>query len=555
VSGGVVSGLGKGIVSSSVGLLLKSAGLSVTNVKVDMYLNIDAGTIRPQEHGEVFVTADGLETDQDLGNYERFLGQSLRRDNYLTTGQVYKAVIDRERAFGYHGEDVEAIPHVTDEILTRLKIAGEKNKADVVIVELGGTVGEYQNILFFEANRILKLQNPDPVLHIHVSYLPVIKSLGELKSKPAQQSTRVLQGMGIQPDFLFARSEKSIDEKRRQKLALFCNLHEQDVVSCPDIESIYLVPLVLEEQKLTKKILQKLNLKPKSKNHLLKDWRKCVSKPSQANEVNIGLVGKYFKTGDYTLKDSYVSVIEALNHAASSLKTKINYSWIDSEEIEKKKFDLSKLDGILVPQGWGSRGVEGKISAIKYARENKIPYLGLCFGMQMAVIEFARNICNLKNANSVEVDPKTPHPVISIMPEQEEYLKKHQYGGTIRLGSYPCKIKKGSLLSKLYKKYTSDKNDPWISDSEIVKQKNDENIIFERHRHRYELNNEYRQKLEEGGLLVSGTSPDNHLVEAVELPNHPFFLGTQFHPEYIARPLTPHPIFLGFISACLGKMV
>ncbi len=555
VSGGVVSGLGKGVISASLGLLLKSAGLSVTNVKVDMYLNLDAGTIRPQEHGEVFVTADGLETDQDLGNYERFLNTSLRRENYLTTGQVYKTVIDRERSFGYNGEDVEAIPHVTDEIISRLKQAGKKSKADVVIVELGGTVGEYQNILFFEANRILKLQNSNPVLHVHVSYLPVIKSLGELKSKPAQQSTRVLQGMGIQPDFLIARSERPIDEKRKQKLALFCNLQPDSVLGCPDVSNIYSVPTLLEEQGLTKKIIQKLALPYHSVGKNLKKWTSATTASTTGPLVTIGIIGKYFKTGNYTLKDSYVSVIEALNQASNFLKLRINYVWIDSETLSDPLKELKNLQGILVPQGWGSRGVEGKISAIKYARENKIPYLGLCFGMQMAVIEYARNICNLKNSNSTEVDPKTKYPVINIMPDQIDFLRRHQYGGTIRLGSYPCLLDPDSLLAKLYKKYTSAKNSPWLSDSSILKKKLALNTIYERHRHRYELNNEYRKILEKAGLKISGTSPDGLLVEAIELSGHPFFVGTQFHPEYIARPQAPHPIFLGFLEASRSKRI
>lgn len=554
VSGGVVSGLGKGIVSASIGLLLKSAGLKVTNVKIDMYLNIDAGTIRPQEHGEVFVTADGLETDQDLGNYERFLGASLRRENYMTTGQVYKTVIDKERAFGYKGEDVEAIPHVTAEIISRLKKAGQVNKADIVIVELGGTVGEYQNILFFEANRILRLQNPDPVLHIHLSFLPVIKSLGELKSKPAQQSVRVLQGMGIQPDFLIARSEKPIDDKRRQKLALFCNLKEADVISCPDVENIYSVPTLLESQKLSIKIIQKLGLKSSSSKKGLSAWVKSTTSPNVLKEATIGVVGKYFKTGSFTLKDSYISVVEALNQAANHLKTKINYKWIDSED-ENIAEELSNISGILVPQGWGSRGVEGKLKAVRYARENKIPYLGLCFGMQMAVIEFSRNVCALTDANSTEANPLTTNPVVHVMPHQLEFLKKHQYGGTIRLGSYPCKLEPKSLISKLYKKYSKAKFSPWFSDGQIRSQKYTDRFIFERHRHRYEFNNDYKDLLTSYGLLISGTSPNGELVEAVELPNHPFFIGTQFHPEYIARPATPHPLFLGFLEASSGKKV
>lgn len=555
VSGGVISGLGKGVISASVGMLLKLAGFRVSNVKVDMYLNIDAGTIRPQEHGEVFVTTDGLETDQDLGNYERFLGQSLKRVNYLTTGQVYKSVIDRERSFGYHGEDVEAIPHVTDEIINRLKLAGESNNADIVIVELGGTVGEYQNILFFEANRILKLQNSDPVLHLHVSYLPVIKSIGELKSKPAQQSVRVLQGMGIQPDFLLTRSEKVIDEKRKQKLALFCNLNPKSVISCPDISNIYRVPLLLHKQKLVSNLSQKLGLNPKPIAKKLRKWLKATKSPKTDKEIIISIVGKYFQTGNFTLKDSYISVIEALNQAANFKKAKIKYQFIDSESLKENIHLLQNSHGILIPQGWGSRGVEGKIKAIHFARKNKIPFLGLCFGMQMAVIEFSRNVCKLKDANSVEVDPHNPHPVIHIMPKQKQFLKKHQYGGTIRLGSYPCHLKSGTLLRKLYKKYTFTKESPWLTDSTSSAPDNLKTVVHERHRHRYELNNKYLKILKKHGLTISGLSPKGKLVEAIEIKDHPFFVGVQYHPEYIARPLTPHPIFLGFINACLKKVV
>ena len=541
ISGGVVSGLGKGITAASIGLILKSKGLRVTNVKIDMYLNIDAGTIRPQEHGEVFVCDDGIETDQDLGNYERFLNESLKRDNYMTTGQVYRAVIDRERAFGYGGEDVEAIPHITDEITERIIKAGKVNKADVVIVELGGTVGEYQNGLFFEANRILKLQRPKDVIHVHVSYLPIIKSLGELKSKPAQQSTHLLNSMGIQPDFLVARSERGIDERRRERLALFCNLRSEDIISNPDLDSIYKLPILFEEQKFGDKIFKKLGLKKRESNGL-KEWNEFLRKiEAPRKEVKIAIVGKYFATGDYQLSDSYLCVIEALKHAGAKVGLKPVLSWIGTEEIEEKgaKGVLKGFDAILVPQGWGSRGVEAKLETVKYARENKIPYLGLCFGMQMAVIEFARDKAKLKGANSAEVDSKTKYPVVHIMPEQKKYLELHQYGGTIRLGSWPCKVEKGTLLEKAYKKYGSEPN-------EIVDQ-----IVNERHRHRYEFNAEYRELLKKNGLIISGTSPDGKLVEAIELSqkDHPFFVATQFHPEYKSRPLSPHPIFVAYLEA------
>ena len=541
VSGGVVSGLGKGVTAASIGLILQSKGLKVTNVKIDMYLNVDAGTIRPQEHGEVFVCDDGIETDQDLGNYERFLNVNLKRENYMTTGQVYKSVIDRERAFGYGGEDVEAIPHVTDEIIERIKKAGKVNHADVVIIELGGTVGEYQNGLFFEANRILKLKHPKDVVHIHVSYLPIIKSLGELKSKPAQQSTHLLNSMGIQPDFLVARSEKDIDQRRRERLALFCNLISENIISNPDLDSIYKLPIYFEEQHFGEKLLKSLHLKIKKSNGL-SEWKNFVNQiNNEKKEVKIAIVGKYFATGDYQLSDSYLCVIEALKHAGAKTGLKPVLSWISTDEIEKRgvKEVLKGFDAILVPQGWGSRGVESKLETVKYARENKIPYLGLCFGMQMATIEFARNQSGLKGANSSEVDPKTKYPVVHIMPEQKKYLAQHQYGGTIRLGSWPCKVKAGTLLEKAYEKYGDEPNK--ISDQ----------IINERHRHRYEFNQEYRQLLEKNGLVISGTSPDGKLVESIELPTkvHPFFVATQFHPEYKSRPLSPHPLFVAFLKA------
>ena len=546
VSGGVVSGLGKGITSASIGLILKNMGVAVTNVKIDMYLNVDAGTIRPQEHGEVFVTDDGLETDQDLGNYERFIGETLTRDNYITTGQIYQTVINRERAFGYGGEDVEAVPHVTDEINRRLFLAGQKNHAQVVIVELGGTVGEYQNGIFFEASRILRLKQPRDVLQIHVTYLPFLKNIGELKSKPAQQSTHMLNAMGIQPDFLVARSEKAIDAKRKEKLAVFANLHDEDIIGAPDLPSIYQVPLYTDEQKFGEKILRKLHLRPKPKARYLAGWKKFENLRSQTKrELKIAMVGKYFATGDYKLSDSYISVIEALKQAAWTQGVEPVLDWVDSEELEKNKMNLSNYDGIIVPQGWGSRGTEGKLLAVKQAREKKIPYLGLCFGMQMAVIEFARAVAHLKGANSTEADARTAHPVVHVMPAQAEYLAKKQYGGTIRLGSWPCVLKKGTKLLAAYEKYSLDKDSPWLKNADLKTKA----TIYERHRHRYEFNNDYREQLEKAGLIISGVSPDGQLVEAIELSDHPFFVGTQFHPEYIARPLTPHPIFMAFLAA------
>ncbi len=555
VSGGVVSGLGKGITSSSIGTILQAKGHKVAIVKIDMYLNQDAGTIRPQEHGEVFVTEDGLETDQDLGNYERFLSKSLRRENYMTAGQVYQAVLNRERAFGYEGEDVEAIPHVTNEIIERIIKAGKINKADIVIIELGGTVGEFQNGLFFEANRILKLREAKNVLHIHVTYVPFIRSIGEIKSKPAQQSVKLLQGLGIQPDFLVTRSEQPIDDKRKEKIAVFSNLSQEDIISNPDVQSIYSLPLLFNDQQFGEKILKKLHLKKKTKDPGLASWSAFEEKHLSAKKkIQIAMVGKYFMTGDYKLTDSYVSVIEAIKQASWVQGFDPELVWIDSTEFEKDKISLQGFDGIIVPQGWGSRGVEGKLKAVKYARENKIPYLGLCFGMQMATVEFARHVLKMDKANSTEVDSQTKYPVVHVMPEQIEYLKNKQYGGTIRLGSWPCQIKKGTLLDKIYQKYGDNPQAPWHTD----RNKNSENlqlknVIYERHRHRYEFNNDYREAFEKAGFIISGTSPDGKLVEAIELQDHPFFVGTQFHPEYIARPLTPHPIFLAFVRASSKK--
>jgi len=537
ISGGVISGLGKGITTASVGLLLKSYGFRVTAIKCDPYVNIDAGTIRPQEHGEVFVCDDGIETDQDLGHYERFLGDSLSRLNYITTGQIYQEVIRKERAFEYGGEDVEVVPHVPEEMIRRFKEAGQKNQADFVLIEVGGTVGEYQNILFIEANRIMKVRDKEDVLHLHVAYLPTPPSLGEMKSKPVQISVRMLNETGIQPDFIIGRAEKPLDLKRKERIAYFCNIDQENVISNPDVDSIYKVPLIFEEQSLTEKILQRFGLKSAEKD--LQKWRSLVEKidllEKQKREVvKVGIVGKYQKVGEYQLNDAYISVVEAIKHAAWAKGLKPEIIWFDSEEIEKQGIpeDFKKIEGIIIPQGWGSRGVEGKIKAVQYCRENKIPYLGLCFGMQMAVIEFARHVLGLENANSTEVNPETPHPVIHLMPDQEKYLAEHQYGGTIRLGAWPCQILPQTKLFGIYG---------------LPK-------VWERHRHRYEFNNLYRQQFEEAGLKISGVSPDGKLVEAIEIPDQPFFVGTQFHPEYKSRFLSPHPIFLSFIRACKSQI-
>lgn len=560
VSGGVVSGLGKGITVASLAFLLKSRGYKVTPTKVDMYFNVDAGTLRPQEHGEVFVTHDGMETDEDLGHYERFVHENLKRENYITAGQVYGEVIRKERAFEYGGDTVDVIPHVTDEILKRIRESGEVNKSEIVIVEYGGTVGEYKNGIFFEAYRILKLKHPKDVIHVHVTYLPYLANVGELKSKPAQTSVHVLNSLGIQPEIIVARSEVPIDDKRLDKLAMFCNIAPDRVFSVPDLNTIYEVPLLLHKPQhhLATTCLKLLGLRS-GKHKALKDWQKMVKRITKnySHEVKIAIVGKYFVTGEFQLSDSYVSVIESLKHSAGKLGVSLKISWIDSEDLELRKKSLEGFDGIIVPQGWGARGTEGKLMAARYARENNIPYLGLCFGMQMATIEFARGVMGLTDANTTEANPKTKYPVIHVMDSQKEYLAKRQYGGTIRLGAWPCVVKKGTILSESYLKYGKVAGAPWFIPRESITANRSPVtnhqllVVYERHRHRYEFNNKYKKDFEKAGFTISGTSPDGELVEAIELKNHKFFVGTQFHPEYISRPLTPHPLFTSFLEATL----
>jgi CTP synthase len=534
VSGGVLSGLGKGITSASIGLLLKSRGIKVTAMKCDMYLNLDAGTMNPIEHGEVFVTDDGTETDQDLGHYERFLDINLTKDNYTTNGQIYKLVLEKERKLEYGGKCVEPYHALPPEIIKKWYKAGESANADVVLVELGGTVGEYEGLLFFEAVRRLKLTNPKDVILVHVGYLPAPPSIGELKSKPLQQSVGTLNSLGIMPDFIVCRSEKAVDEKRKEKIALASGVSSENIIAAPDVESIYEVPLVLEKQKFAEKIINKLKLKHNSKN--IKDWIDLNNRIKLSKkEVNIGIIGKYQKTGNYVLTDSYVCVVESLKHAGWKLGIKPKLIWFDAEKTDN---DFSSLDGLIIPQGWGKRGIEGKIKAIEYARINNIPFLGLCFGMQMAVIEFARNVLKFKDANTEEADPTTKFPVIHTMDYQKELIKNQEFGGTIRLGSWPCKLKKGTKLSKIYF-------------GEASSAYNNKEIINERHRHRYEFNNKYKKQFEDNGLTISGTSPDGKLVEAIEISNHKFFIGTQFHPEYKSRPLHPHPIFIEFLKSTI----
>jgi CTP synthase len=525
-----MSGVGKGIASASIGALLKARGLRVTSVKIDPYVNVDAGTMNPVEHGEVFVTRDGLETDQDIGNYERFLHEDMTRVNYMTTGTVYQSVITRERALGYGGKTVEVVPHIPMEVIDRIRRAAEDGKADITIIEIGGTVGEYQNVLFLEAVRMMKMEHPEDVSLGLVSYLPIPGSLGEMKTKPTQYAVRSLNSAGLQPDFIIARASTLIDEPRKQKIAMFCMVKKEDVISAPDVTSIYDVPLNFEAQGVCDRIVQRLGLR--AKKPMRRPWQELKRRREHSQKtVRIGIVSKYAESGNFSLSDAYVSVVEAIKHAAWAARLRPEMIWISAEALEKKEKEAWKLlrsvQGIIVPGGFGARGVEGKMRAIQYARTKHIPFLGLCYGLQLTVVEFARNVLGLAEAQTTEIDPKTPHPVIHLMNEQEEKMKHKEYGGTMRLGTYPCHLVKGSLARKMYGTA----------------------YIEERHRHRYEGNPAYRKSLEEAGLLHAGLSPDGSLVEIVELKKHPFFVASQFHPEFLSRPFAPHPLFSGFIRA------
>ncbi len=542
VSGGVLSGLGKGVTAASIGLLLQSRGYRVTPVKCENYLNLDAGLINPIEHGDPFLCEDGTEADMDMGSYEKFMDKNVMRHNFVTMGQIYTDVIRRERNFEYDGEDVEAIPHVTDEIIRRINDAAKKDKADIVVVELGGTAGEYQNILYYEASRVLKIVKKAPVVHVHVSYLPTPRHLGEPKTKPTQLSVKFLQSMGIQPDFIVCRGEKPIDKRRRERLAMFCNVEPDHVINNPDMQSAYEVPLVLEAQQLAQRLLSHLGLKDKAAK--LNDWKtfSTTVEASKQKSVEIAIVGKYFATGDYELRDSYAALMDALDHAGWHEGVSIKTRWINSERIEKGESAaelLAGVDGAIVPIGWGPRGVEGMITAIQHVREQKVPYLGLCYGMQLAVVEYGRHVLGLSRANTVECDPKTKHPVIHLIPSQKEKMKRRAYGGTMRLGRWECRVTKGTLADDSYTRFGG-------YDKPV------ERIVGERHRHRYEFNDRYVKQFEQKVLAFSGRSVVEKLVGAAELPPsvHPFFLGTQYHPEYRSRPLLPHPLFIRFLQAC-----
>lgn len=533
VGGGVMSSVGKGITTASIGKVLKGKGYNVTAMKIDPYINVDAGTMNPVEHGETFVTNDGTECDQDIGNYERFLDIDLSRDNYMTTGSVYQSVIKKERNLEFKGKCVEVVPDIPNEVISRIKKAEKLTNADFVLIEIGGTVGEYQNMLFLETARMMKLQEPENTIFALVSYLPIPSVVGEMKTKPTQTAARMLNEAGIQPDFIIGRSTKPLDEPRKKKISIFCNISEKDVLSSPDVESIYEIPVNFDEQGIGDRILEKFNMKPKNAD--LKEWKKLINTIKTVEKtIKIGVIGKYFETGEFNLLDSYISVIEAIKHASWHYNVKPEIIWLSSSKYEENKENLKELDSldaIIVPGGFGTRGTEGKINAIEYARKNNIPFLGLCLGMQLAVIEYSRHVCGITDATSREFKENPQNPVIDVMEEQKDLLKNHNYGGTMRLGAWDCTLNKNTKVYNLYNKQE----------------------ISERHRHRYEVNNNYREILEKNGLIFSGINQEKDLVEIIELKDHPYFTACQFHPELKSRPLNPHPLFKGLIEAIIKK--
>ena len=528
VTGGVVSGLGKGITAASLGRLLKARGYKVTMQKFDPYINIDPGTMNPIQHGEVFVTDDGAETDLDLGHYERFIDESLTKNSNVTTGKVYWSVLTKERRGDFGGGTVQVIPHITNEIKERVFRVGQQDNADFVITEIGGTVGDIESLPFLEAIRQVKKDvGKNDVLYIHVTLVPYISAAGELKTKPTQHSVKELRSIGISPDILVCRSEKPISKEMREKMAMFCDVDPDAVIQNLTARSIYEVPMLMEEQGLDTIVLRKLAMEDKPKD--MQGWHDMVARilKKYNKKVTIAVVGKYV-----VLQDAYISITESLRHAAVANETELDIHWVNAEEIEADDTDMAKVmagvDGILVPGGFGNRGIEGKIKAIQYAREHKIPFFGICLGMQCAVIEFARHVCGMADANSSEFNPNSAHPVIDLMPEQ---IDVEDLGGTMRLGLYPCKVYPDTLTSKAY----------------------NAELIYERHRHRYEFNNAFREKIVDKGLVLGGTLPNGRLVEIVELPEseHPWFLGAQFHPEFKSRPTNPHPLFRDFVGAAV----
>lgn len=543
VSGGVMSALGKGVTASSISMLLKKHGYKVCPIKCENNLNVDFGTINPIEHGDPFLCFDGLEADIDLGNYERYLNQEVGHDNFMTMGQLYQTVIQNEREMKYEGEDVESIPDVVNEILRRFTEAAKKDKADFVVIELGGTVGEYENNngLYYEAARRLAMKNK--VAHVHVTYVPVPPHIGEPKTKPAQFGIKALMTMGIYPDFLVVRSEKPIDQQRKYKFSHKFEIPPSNIMSNENLDKVDEVPLHLHAQNLDKEILKYFGMRGKQKIDL-SDWQNYINKikSNHKKTVKIAIVGKYFATGESQLIDSYYALVKSLEHAGVHNDANLKLEFINSE-VNEKQMDkqLNGMDGIIVPIGWGARGAEGKINAIQYARENNVPYLGLCYGMQLACVEYARNVLGLKDANSIEINPKTKDPIIHDIPFDPQYQVIKGKGVSMRLGTFDCKVKPGSRVAEIYSKYNG------YSDAQ-------NELVQERHRHRFEFNNKYRKVLEDAGLVVSGASPDDFFVEFVELPKsvHPFFVATQGHPEYKSSPLNPHPLFLEFVKAALG---
>lgn len=527
VTGGVVSSIGKGIVAASLGRLLKSRSYSVSILKLDPYINVDPGTMSPFQHGEVFVTEDGAETDLDLGHYERFTDTSMSRLNSVTTGSIYQSVLNKERRGDYQGGTVQVIPHITNEIKERILRVAQNTSPDVVITEIGGTVGDIESLPFLEAIRQFRKDvGRQNVLYMHVTLIPWIPAAGEMKTKPTQHSVKELRSIGIQPDILVCRSDRTLPPGMKEKISGFCDVPAACVIACPDAASIYEVPLVLEQEGLANQALELLQLEQRSPD--LTQWANLVERLYHPiHKIEIAIVGKYVQLGD-----AYLSVVEALRHAAIALDAALHIRWVNSEEIEEKGADqlLAGVNGVVVPGGFGPRGVDGKIDAISYARAQQIPFLGLCLGMQCSVIEWARNVSTLQEANSAEFNPNTQNPVINLLPEQQDVV---DLGGTMRLGLYPCRLTPNTLAFNLYQ----------------------EEVVYERHRHRYEFNNAYRNAFTESGYAISGTSPDGRLVEIVELPGHPFFIATQFHPEFQSRPNYPHPLFKGLVQAVLMQQL
>ncbi|PLR85499.1 CTP synthase [Bacillus sp. V33-4] len=523
VTGGVVSSLGKGITAASLGRLLKNRGLNVTIQKFDPYINVDPGTMSPYQHGEVFVTDDGAETDLDLGHYERFIDINLNKFSNVTTGKIYSTVLKKERRGDYLGGTVQVIPHITNEIKERVFRAGSETNADVVITEIGGTVGDIESLPFLEAIRQIKSDiGRDNVMYIHCTLVPYIKAAGEMKTKPTQHSVKELRSLGIQPNVIVVRTEMPISDDMKDKIALFCDIAPKAVIECRDAETLYSVPLALQDQNLDKIVCEHLKLQCAEAD--MTEWQELVDRVvNLSQKTTIALVGKYVE-----LQDAYISVVEALKHAGYAFDADVQIKWINSEEVTSENVTelLQGVDGILVPGGFGDRGIDGKLLAIQYAREQKTPFLGICLGMQLASVEFARNVLGLEDAHSAEINPNTKHPVIDLLPEQKDI---EDLGGTLRLGLYPCKLTEGSKANIAY----------------------DDEVVYERHRHRYEFNNQYRQAMEQAGFMFSGTSPDGRLVEIIEIEDHPWFVASQFHPEFTSRPTRPQPLFRDFIKASL----